>query len=81
VRQTSTGNFLSLEPQVSENLMDRLALGLDDLNIAHKDMVILASIDIRRYIKKFVEPQFRELDVISFGEVTDTVSINVLKTL
>ena len=61
--------------------MDALAVGLDGLHIPQKDMVVLASVDVRRYIKKRIEGRFRELDVISFGEVSDTISVNVIKTL
>jgi type III secretion protein V len=81
IRQTSAGSFLNLEPSASEDLMDRLAVGLDSLHIPQKDMVILASVDVRRYIKKLIEGRFRELDVISFGEISDTISVNVIKTL
>jgi type III secretion protein V len=36
---------------------------------------------VRRYIKKLIEGRFRELDVMSFGEICETVSVNVIKTL
>jgi len=81
IRQTSGGSFLNLEPSASEDLMDRLAVGLDSLHIPQKDMVILASVDVRRYIKKLIEGRFRELDVVSFGEISDAISVKVIKTL
>ena len=81
IRQTSGGSFINLEPAESEDLMDRLSVGLDGLHIAQKDMVLLCSVDVRRYIKKLVEGRFRELDVMSFGEISETVSVNVIKTL
>ncbi|MGY2259666.1 EscV/YscV/HrcV family type III secretion system export apparatus protein [Pseudomonas sp. SDO55104_S430] len=81
IRQTSGGSFINLEPAESEELMDRLSVGLDSVHIAHKDMVLLCSVDVRRYIKKLIEGRFRELDVMSFGEVCETVSVNVIKTL
>ena len=81
IRQTSAGSFINLEPSASEDLMDRLAVGLDSLHIPQKDMVILASVDVRRYIKKLIEGRFRELDVISFGEISDSISVQVIKTL
>lgn len=81
IRQTSGGSFINLEPADAEELMDRLAVGLDNLHIAHKDMVLLCSVDVRRYIKRLIEGRFRELDVMSYGEVCQTVSVNVLKTL
>ncbi|OBU86803.1 EscV/YscV/HrcV family type III secretion system export apparatus protein [Chromobacterium subtsugae] len=81
VRQTSAGAFLNLEPAASDELMDLFALGLDGLGVAHRDMVLLASVDVRRFIKKLVETRFRELEVVSFGEIADSVSVNVLKTI
>ncbi|MCL6702978.1 EscV/YscV/HrcV family type III secretion system export apparatus protein [Pseudomonas sp. T1.Ur] len=81
IRQTSGGSFLNVEPAESEELMDRLSVGLDSVHVAHKDMVLLCSVDVRRYIKKLIEGRFRELDVMSFGEVSETVSVNVIKTL
>jgi len=81
IRQTSGGSFINLEPAESEELMDRLSVGLDSLHIAHKDMVLLCSVDVRRYIKKLIEGRFRELDVMSFGEISETISVNVIKTL
>ncbi|PRP70989.1 EscV/YscV/HrcV family type III secretion system export apparatus protein [Chromobacterium amazonense] len=81
IRNTSGGAFLNLEPAKSDELMDLFALGLGNLSIAHKDMVLLTSVDVRRFIKKLVETRFRELEVLSFGEVTDSVSVNVIKTI
>jgi type III secretion protein V len=81
IRQTSGGSFINLDPAESEELMDRLSVGLNNLHIAQKDMVLLCSIDVRRYIKKLIEGRFRELDVMSFGEISETVSVNVIKTL
>ncbi|AMB88010.1 type III secretion system protein InvA [Pseudomonas agarici] len=81
VRQTSGGSFLNLEPAQSEDLIDRLSLGLESLHVPQKDLVLLCSVDVRRYIKKLVEGRFRELDVMSFGELSETISVNVIKTL
>jgi type III secretion protein V len=81
IRQTSAGSFINLEPAESEELMDRLSVALDSVHIAQKDMVLLCSVDVRRYIKKLIEGRCRELDVMSFGEVCETVSVNVIKTL
>nr|WP_256477530.1 EscV/YscV/HrcV family type III secretion system export apparatus protein [Chromobacterium sp. S0633] len=81
IRQTSAGAFLNLEPAASDELMDLFALGLDGMGIAHKDLVLLASVDVRRFIKKLVETRFRDLEVVSFGEIADSVSVNVIKTI
>lgn len=81
IRQTSGGAFLNLEPAVSDELMDLFTVGLEGLGTAHKDIVLLTSIDVRRFVKKLVETRFRDLEVLSFGEITDSVSVNVIKTI
>lgn len=41
--------------------MDLITLKLDDLLIAHKDLVLLTSVDVRRFIKKMIEGRFPDL--------------------
>ncbi|CND83727.1 EscV/YscV/HrcV family type III secretion system export apparatus protein [Yersinia nurmii] len=81
IRNTSGGSFLNLEPAVAEELIDALTLATDKLTISNKDMVILSSVDIRRFVKRFIDSQFKDLEVMSFGEITDSVSIDVLRTV
>lgn len=81
VRQTSAGNFVNLEAARVEELLDRVGAGLGDLYIPHKDLVLLCSVDVRRYMKKLIDGRFRELDVMSFAEVAENISVNVIKTL
>ncbi|WP_063534665.1 SctV family type III secretion system export apparatus subunit BsaQ [Burkholderia sp. MSMB1589WGS] len=81
VRQTSGGAYLNLEPATSEQLLDRLALELARAGFSQRDMVLLASMEVRRFVKRLIESRFPELEVLSFGEVADSVAIDVLKTV
>ena len=81
IRNTSTGVFLHLEPSVADELIDRFALAMESVAVSCKDLVVLSSVDIRRFLKRFLESRFKDLEVMSFGEITDTVSINVVKTI
>lgn len=81
VRNTSSGAFLNLEPAAADDLMDRFSLAIADLSVANKDMVVLSSVDIRRFLKKFIESRFKDLDVLSFSELTESVAINVIRTV
>lgn len=81
IRNTSGGAFLNLEPAVSDELMDLFSVSLESVPIARKDMVLLTSVDIRRFVKKLIESRFQDLEVISFAELTDSVNVNVIKTL
>ncbi|EDS3841752.1 EscV/YscV/HrcV family type III secretion system export apparatus protein [Citrobacter portucalensis] len=81
IRQTSGSVFLNLEPESVDTLMDMFILGLDDLLITHKDVVLLTAVDVRRFVRKLIEGRFPDLDVISYGEVMDSKSINIIKTI
>lgn len=81
IRSTSAGAFLNLEPAESENIMDRFEVALGELLMSQKDYVILTAIDIRRFVKRFLENKYRNLEVLSFGEITDNIQIDVIKTV
>lgn len=81
IRPTSAGTFMNLEPAEAESIIDLFKVSLESLHIPIKEIVLLTSVDIRRFVKKFLETSFRDLEVISYGELTDTVSVNVLKTI
>lgn len=81
VRPTAAGTFLNLEPSETEMIIDKLKVSLGMVNIPVKDIVLLTSVDIRRFVKKFIESYYRELEVISYGELTEAVSVNVIKTV
>lgn len=81
VRPTAAGTFLNLEPSETEMIIDKLKVSLGMVNIPLKDIVLLTSVDIRRFVKKFIESYYRELEVISYGELTEAVSVNVIKTV
>jgi type III secretion protein V len=81
IRQTSTGAFLNMEPAQSEQLVDLISVQLSASGYPPHDLVVLASIEVRRYLKRLIEPRFPELEVLSFGEVAEGVDVNVLRTI
>lgn len=81
IRQTSTGSFLNLEPAKSEALLDLIAVELARVGFSQRDIVLLTSMEIRRFVKRLIERRFPELEVLSFGEVADSATVDVLKTI
>lgn len=81
IRQNSSGAFLNMEPSVSEEFVDKFHLLFKTFPIAHKDLVVLTAVDIRRFVKRLLETHFRDLDVISFAEIADNVEVKILKTI
>ncbi|EDY5736407.1 EscV/YscV/HrcV family type III secretion system export apparatus protein [Salmonella enterica] len=81
VRPTAAGTFLNLEPSETEEIIEKFKVSLETISVPMKEIVLLTSVDIRRFVKKFIETYYQELEVISYGELTEAVSVNVIKTV
>ncbi|WP_338295672.1 FHIPEP family type III secretion protein, partial [Escherichia coli] len=81
VRQTSGGAFLNMDIEVSDEIMETLAHALSELRREQKDFVLLVSVDIRRFVKRLIDNRFRNLAVISYAEIDEVYSVNVIKTI
>lgn len=55
IRQTSSGAFLALDPQSSRRFLKEVGRALGKRN---RNLVIIASIDIRRYVRRLIETEF-----------------------
>ncbi|MDR2450586.1 MAG: type III secretion system export apparatus subunit SctV [Candidatus Accumulibacter sp.] len=76
IRQTSVGAFLSLPPETSRRLLDAVGAALGKFAKGQGPKpVLLASIDIRRYLRRLVETEYYELAVLSFQELTPEISV------
>ncbi|MFH5255809.1 EscV/YscV/HrcV family type III secretion system export apparatus protein [Burkholderia semiarida] len=81
VRQNSNGAFLNLDPNISGEIIDRIAVLFNEMPISQKDVVMLTAADVRRFVKRLVENKFQDLDVMSFGELTNSVDVSVLRSI
>ncbi len=81
IQQTANGTFLNLPPSDAERILQDLSDRLEGVFVSLEDIVILASADVRRFVKRAVEAQHPQLDVISYNEITDQSRINMLNTI
>lgn len=81
IRQSSGGVYLHLEPETSNQLIQAAELALENSYLSIRDINMLVPVDIRRFVKKLLEGRFPELEVLSFNEVSETVKVNVIKTI
>lgn len=81
IRQASGGGFLNLDPAKTDEIIQAFALALEDSYFSVRDMNVLVPVDIRRFVKKILESRFPELEVLSFNEISETVKVNVIKTV
>ncbi|TKC86942.1 EscV/YscV/HrcV family type III secretion system export apparatus protein [Trinickia terrae] len=67
IKQTPTGNFLALPPDEINRLVARIADIVGDA--PREQIALVASMDIRRYIKRMIESRLGWLPVYSYQEL------------
>ena len=72
IRQTSSGAFLALDPQSSRRFLKEVGRALGKRN---RNLVIIASIDIRRYVRRLIETDFYNVPVLDSQELTPEISV------
>ncbi len=73
IRQTSSGAFLALDPKQSKLFLNELKRALGKRK--NKNIVLIASIDIRRYVRRLIENDFFSLAVLDYQELTPEISV------
>lgn len=75
IRQTSAGAFLSLDPGSSQRILDAVERAAGRFRNSTQKPVLMVSMDIRRYVRRLIEPKFYELPVMAYQEVTPDITV------
>ena len=78
IRQTSSGNYLALNPPVTQRLVSQTKSLVGDISRLEHKPVIVTAMDIRRYVRKLIEIELYDLAVLSFQELTQEVTVQPL---
>ena len=78
IRQTSSGSYMALDPATSKRLLESIKSTVGELPSTGSRPVLLASMDIRRFMRKLIEQDLYELQVLSYQELTPEVNIQPL---
>lgn len=78
IRQTSSGSYMALDPSTSKRLLENIKSTVGELPSSGSKPVLLASMDIRRFMRKLIEQDLYELQVLSYQELTPEVNIQPL---
>lgn len=81
IRQTSAGSFINIPPPETEGFIQSLENFTINNGVDTRDVVLMVSLDIRRFVKKVIEGSFPDMEVLSFGEVSSNVHIDVVGSL
>ncbi len=78
IRQSSAGSFLALDPDSTKKFISELKRIRSTTN---KRTVIIASIDIRRYVRRLIEGEFYDVPVLDYQELTPEVSVQPIERI
>ncbi len=78
IRQTSGGAFLALDPETNKRLLQAVRSAIGDLSQISQKPVLLTAMDVRRYVKKLLDSEYRNLPVLSYQELTEEINIQPL---
>lgn len=80
IRQTAYGDFLDLDYEIIENILDKFSLMLHP-HLNKYAVVILAHQDIRPHVRKLFKDRFPEVAVIGLTEVPSDYKVKILGSI
>ncbi|WLR52353.1 flagellar biosynthesis protein FlhA [Bacillus tianshenii] len=75
VQQTEHGNFLSLDPNDSQIILEHISAEIERLAMQEQTPILLCSPAIRMYIKQLIDPYLPAVPVLSYNELESTVEV------
>lgn len=81
VRQTSGASYLALSPDIHRQLIAATKAVIGTGGMASPSPVLLAPMDIRRFMRKLLEREFPGLPVLSYQELTPTANIQPIERI
>ncbi|MFC0217426.1 type III secretion protein V [Pseudochelatococcus lubricantis] len=78
VRQTSGASYLALSPDVHRQLIATMKRVIGDVDRHITAPVVMAPMDIRRFMRKIIERDFPDLPVLSYQELTAGANVQPL---
>ena len=81
IQQGPSGSFLALGPETAQALTAGAESALSRVGSAEGGAVVLAPMDVRRYLKKFLSSRFPNWAVLSFQELPPNVQLRAVGRL
>ncbi|MGY3713904.1 flagellar biosynthesis protein FlhA [Sutcliffiella cohnii] len=75
IQQTEHGNFLSLDPNTSMEVVQKVAEQMDQFNIYGQSPILLCSPAVRMYVKQLIERYLQQVPVLSYNELEANVEV------
>ncbi|MGE8204065.1 flagellar biosynthesis protein FlhA [Heyndrickxia sp. NPDC080065] len=75
VQQTEHGNYLSIDPNDSQNILEAVAAQVEQLSLVGHSPIILCSPAVRMYVRQMTERYFPRVPVLSYNELEANVEV------
>lgn len=75
VQQTEHGNYLSLDPNVSQAIVESIAKQIETLSFQEQSPIVLCSPAVRMYVHQITERYFPHMAVLSYNELEANVEV------
>ncbi|OEH91277.1 flagellar biosynthesis protein FlhA [Bacillus solimangrovi] len=75
VQQTEHGNFLSLDPNDSQLIIQQISIEIERLSMQEQTPILLCSPAVRMYVKQLIDPYLPAVPVLSYNELETTVEV------
>ncbi|WP_223700219.1 flagellar biosynthesis protein FlhA [Sutcliffiella deserti] len=78
IQQTEHGNYLSLDPNVSMEIVQKVGDQMEQFSVYEQTPVLLCSPAVRMYMKQLLERYLPQIPVLSYNELESTVEVQSL---
>ncbi|WP_062105061.1 flagellar biosynthesis protein FlhA [Bacillus niameyensis] len=75
VQQTEHGNYLSIDPESSQSILESTAAQIEQQSMMHQSPLLLCSPAIRMYLRQLTERYFPNVPVLSYNELEADVEV------
>lgn len=75
IQQTEQGNYLSLDPTVSQQILESIAQEVERVALMDQSPVILSSPAVRMYLRQVTERYFPQIPVLSYNELEASIEV------
>lgn len=75
IQQTDHGNYLAMDPQMSQAILESTAAELERLSFIDQAPVILCSPAVRMYMRQLTERYFPQIPILSYNELDASIEI------
>ena len=75
IQQTEHGNYLAIDPVVSQNILESIAKQIEQVSIMDQTPIILCSPAVRMYVRQLTERYFPQIPILSYNELETNIEV------